>query len=102
MEIPACPSCGGTAWSCEEELAGGSRKYELRADGWTLVESSLELLQTDYACDDCGRDPADDDAGDDLLELLADIDTAPSDDIAADRRREDVTPGLWELDPTPV
>jgi len=50
MEIPVCPTCGGSAWSSVEEYAGGSRDYELRANGWTLVDSSLELLETNYCC----------------------------------------------------
>ena len=102
MEIPVCPTCGGSNWSSVEEYAGGSRDYELRADGWTLVDSSLELLETDYYCRDCGCDPSSDEDDDRLLELLADINTAPTDDIAADRPREDLSLRLWEGDRTPV
>ena len=102
LEIPVCPGCGGTAWLSIEELAGGSRSYALRADGWTLVHSFSELLETNFSCDDCGYDPSDADDDDDLLEVLAAIDTAPSEDLAAGQRRADVSLGLWGVDPTPV
>lgn len=82
MEIPVCPICDGSKWSCVEEYAGGSRDYELRSGGWTLVDSSLELEETDYCCADCGYDPSDDE-DDSLLELLGDIETAPAGGTAA-------------------
>jgi len=62
----------------------------------------LDLLETNYSCDDCGHHPSEGNDDDELLELLADIDTASRDDIAADRPREDVSLRLWEIDPTPV
>jgi hypothetical protein len=96
MEIPICPSCGGTAWSSVEELGGGSRVYALRAAGWTLVDSSLDLLETNYSCDGCGHDPSDDDDEGELWDLLGDIDTAPRDDLAADGPRQDVSLPLVE------
>ena len=102
MEIPVCPTCGGSAWSSVEEYAGGSRDYELRANGWTLVDSSLKLLETNYCCGDCGYDPSSDEGDGELLELLDDIDTAHTDDIAADRPGEDVSLRLWEGDRTRV
>lgn len=100
--LPVCPGCGGTAWSSIEELTGGSRSYALRADGWTLVDSSFELLETNYSCDDCGYDPSDENDDDGLLEMLADVDTAPAADMAAGRPSEDVSPSLWEPGSMPV
>jgi hypothetical protein len=76
MEIPVCPDCGGRSWESVEDYSGGSKRYELRADGWTLVDNWLELNQSDYGCRDCGYDPSDDEE-DKLLEVLGDIDTAP-------------------------
>jgi hypothetical protein len=57
VEIPARPGCEGRNWECVEELAGSSKEYELRADRWTLVDSSTELLETNYRCRDCDYDP---------------------------------------------
>ena len=82
MEIPVCPICEGSKFMRQ----GVRRRFahdELRSGGWTLVDSSLELEETDYSCANCGYDPSDDE-DDSLLELLGDFDTAPADDIAAD------------------
>ena len=46
MEIPVCPGCGGRLWESVEDYGGGSKRYELRAPGWTLVNDHLELRQT--------------------------------------------------------
>jgi hypothetical protein len=91
MQIPVCPTCGGSKWESVEEYAGGSRHYELRPDGWTLVNSFVELLETNYCCRDCDYDPSEDEDNDELLELLNDIDTAPTDDIESDRPAEDIS-----------
>lgn len=98
MKIPTCPTCGGSCWESVEEYAGGSRDYELLEDGWTLVDSFLELLQTDYACGDCGYDPSGEE-NDELLELLANIDTAQMPDMEPDRPAKDLSLGLRENEP---
>lgn len=85
MEIPVCPACGGSAWSSTEQLSGGERFYELRAEGWVLVDESLEMLESDYCCRDCGHDPVEDDDDCALWDLLSAIDTAFPDDVRADR-----------------
>ena len=75
MEIPVCPGCGGSSWELVEDYSGGSKRYELRAEGWTLVGDWLELNQSDYSCCGCGYRP-DGDGDDDLWEVLRDIETA--------------------------
>lgn len=76
MMIPECPSCGGSSWESIEDYGGGSKRYELRAHGWTLVDDWLDLSQTDYRCLGCGFDPSDDEDNDALWEVLNDIHTA--------------------------
>jgi hypothetical protein len=78
MEIPVCPDCGGSSWELNEDYGGGSKRYELRGNGWMLVDDWLELNQSDYGCRDCGYDPSDGDDDDRLLELLNEIETAPT------------------------
>jgi hypothetical protein len=78
MEIPVCPGCGGSSWESVEDYSGGSKGYELCAAGWRLVNDRLELRQTDYSCLDCGYDPSDHEDGDELLEMLNDIDITPT------------------------
>jgi hypothetical protein len=75
MEFPVCPGCGSSRWESVENYGGGSKRYELRAAGWLLVDDWLDLLETDYLCRDCGYDPAAD-GEDDLWEVLNDIETA--------------------------
>lgn len=65
MEIPVCPGCGGSVWESVENYGGGSKRYELGAHGWTLVDDCLELHQTEYLCGDCGY-PSDGDGDDEL------------------------------------
>jgi hypothetical protein len=95
MEIPVCPGCGGSQWELVEDLAGGSKRYELRAAGWTLVDDWLELNQTDYRCRDCGYDPSDDE-DEELWELLGDIDTASTAETGSDRPVGDPSMQLWQ------
>ena len=103
MEIPACPICDGSNWSSAEEYAGGSRDYELRADGWTLVDSSLELVETDYCCRDRSYYPSRDEDDDELLcDLLADIETAGTHDFGSDRPAEDIPLTPWVRNGPPV
>ena len=99
MAIPVCPICDGSNWSSVEEYAGGSRHYELRAAGWTLVGSFLELLESNYCCRDCGYGLSDDD---ELWELLSDIETAPTRGDESDRSAEDIPLTLWVRDGSPV
>jgi len=94
MEIPVCPNCGGSSWESVEDYSGGSKRYELRADGWRLVDDWLKLRQTDYRCRDCGYDPSDGE-DDELWGVLNDIDTAP----AAEESRplaDDLSLQLWQ------
>jgi hypothetical protein len=98
MEVPVCPGCGRSRWESVAEYTGGSKRYELRAAGWMLIDDWLELDATDYRCRECGYDPAG--VGDDeLWEVLNDIDTAPSDAHKA-KTAEDVPLTLWEDDRT--
>ncbi len=76
MEIPLCPGCGGRSWELIEEYNGGSKRYELRPEGWTLVDDWLELNQSDYGCRDCDYDPSDGEDDDALFRVLNDIETA--------------------------
>lgn len=77
VEIPACPGCEGRNWQCIEELAGDSKEYVLRADGWTLVvDNSTELLENNYRCRDCDYDPGELEEDWELFEQLNDIETA--------------------------
>jgi len=46
--------------------------YRLRPTGWELVDSTGDLYQTDYACDNCGELSPDD--YEELWEKLSDID----------------------------
>jgi hypothetical protein len=78
MEIPVCPGCDGSSWESVEDYGSGSKRYELRAYGWTLVDDWLELRQTDYCCRDCGYDPSDGEDDDELWGVLNRIDTAPT------------------------
>lgn len=96
MEIPMCPGCGGSSWELVEDYGGGSKRYELRADGWTLVDDWMDLSQSDYGCGDCGYDPADDADNEDLLELLSDIDTGHAAETEAGRPAEDLSLQLWQ------
>jgi hypothetical protein len=95
MEIPVCPGCSGSSWESVEDYSGGSRRYELRADGWRLVDDWLDLRQTDYSCVDCGYDPSDGD-DDELLELLNDIDTAPTAEVESRPLAGDLSLQLWQ------
>lgn len=54
MEFPVCLGCGSSRWESVENYGGGSKRYELRAAGWLLVDDWLDLLETDYLCRDCG------------------------------------------------
>lgn len=72
VNIPECPQCRGTAWSSTESVGGGERMYRLRPTGWELVDSTGDLYQTDYACDNCGELSPDD--YEELWEKLSDID----------------------------
>ena len=94
MEIPVCPGCGGSSWESVEDYRGGSKRYELRADGWTLVDDWLELNQSDYGCRDCGYDPSDEEDHV-LLELLSEIDTAPEAETESGRPAEGLSLQLW-------
>lgn len=93
MEIPVCPGCGNSSWESVEEYSGGSKRYELRANGWTLVDDWLDLNETDYSCRDCGYDPSDGEDDDELLALLNDIDTAPAVKVESDRAADNLS--LW-------
>jgi len=81
MEIPVCPGCDGSSWDSVEDYGSGSKRYELGAHGWTLVDDWLELRQTNYCCRDCGYDPSDGEDDDELWKVLNDIDTAPTADV---------------------
>jgi hypothetical protein len=93
MEIPVCPGCGGSSWESVEDYGSGSKRYELRAHGWTLVDECLELRQTDFCCRDCGYDPSDGD--DELLEVLNDIDTAATVEGEPRPLADDLSLHLW-------
>lgn len=49
------------------------------------MDESLEMLESDYCCRDCGHDPVEDDDDCALWDLLSAIDTAFPDDVRADR-----------------
>lgn len=95
MEIPVCLGCGGSSWELVEDYGGGSKRYELRADGWALVDDWLDLRETDYRCRDCGYDPLDGENDDSLWGLLNDIDTALTAERESDRPTEDLSLRLW-------
>jgi hypothetical protein len=100
MEIPVCPGCGGSSWESVEDHGGGSKRYELRAHGWTLVNDWLDLHQTDYRCCDCGYDPTEGEGDGELWDLLNDIDTAPTAETESRPLAEGLSLPLWEGDRT--
>jgi hypothetical protein len=75
VEIPVCPGCGCSGWESVERYVGGEKLYQLGADGWALVDDSLELDETDYYCRDCGYDPGGE-GNHDLVNVLNEIETA--------------------------
>jgi hypothetical protein len=95
MEIPVCPGCGGSHWASVEDYGGGSKRYELRPHGWTLVDDGLKLRQTDYCCVGCGYDPLNGDH-DELWDLLNDIDTAVAAGTESDPSGDDLSMRLWQ------
>lgn len=94
MGVPVCPGCDSRHWESVENYAGGSKRYELRAAGWMLVDDWLELDATEYRCRDCGYDPAGE-GQDDLWDVLNDIETALS-DVQQTLTAECVPLTLWE------
>jgi hypothetical protein len=95
MKIPVCPGCGGSSWASVEDYSGGSKRFELRADGWRLVDDSLELRQTDFSCIDCGYDPSDGEDGEELWDVLNRIDTAPAAEEESGSLADDPSSRPW-------